>query len=235
MRRLSLSYNKQFEKHFCILQGEWLSLSSTFNDFLELTVCSFVRDEEIYEMIKKKYTQKQFDLFPDMIADLINIEQEKNEKGVVSDYIWEFYMQFITWWELGQYFTPTHVSDFIAEIVKDDSEEYSVLNRKSVNDCACGSGRNLLWWAKKFWQRNIYAIWQDLDRRCCLMAYINLVLSNIDGEIRQWDTIKYDFTDWRSFKLWWWQIPICRKITELPKYKPQEKEEKQKVQSLFDL
>jgi hypothetical protein len=45
-----------------------------------LTVCSFVRDEEIYERIKKKYTQKQFDLFPHMIADLINIEQEKNEK-----------------------------------------------------------------------------------------------------------------------------------------------------------
>jgi len=32
----------------------------------------------------------------------------------------------------------------MAEIVKEDTEEYSVLNKKSVNDCACGSGRNLL-------------------------------------------------------------------------------------------
>lgn len=232
MWRDTLSNKNRFEKQFCELQYQWLSVSQCFSDFLEFTVASFVKDEDIYERIRSRYNDDQYKLFQEMLADLVAIEDEKSVKGIWSDYLWEFYMRFITWWELGQYFTPNHVSDFMAEIVKE--WEYSVLNKKSVNDCACGSGRNLLWGAKAFWQRNIYAIGQDLDRRCCLMAYINLVLSGIDGEIRQGDTLRYHFTDWRSFKLRWWVMPICKKMTDLPKYQKVEVVEWPKQVSLFD-
>ena len=235
----NISSKKPFERHIYHFVATGRDRGKIFNDFLELTVSSFTKNEEVYESIKSRYSDKDINVFSSLLADLIQIEEEKNVNGVVSDYLGNFYMEHITFWEHGQYFTPQHISDFMAQIVSDDIE-WSVLDKMPVNDPACGSGRMALWYAKAKGQRNVKAVLMDLDRRCSLMAYINMVLSSIDCEVYQADSLMQKYYDWWSFKLWWWSIPICNRIIEFPKIvwntekKPQEKiSDKKELVSLF--
>lgn len=89
----------------------------------------------------------------------------------------------------GQYFTPMHITDFMAKIV--DAGEKS---DETVIDNACGSGRMLL--AAHANHPTNYCCAQDLDRICCLMTVCNFIVHGVNGEVVWGDGL--DPTDYRE-------------------------------------
>ena len=60
-------------------------------------------------------------------------------------------------------------------------EQTGIEKRRSINDCACGSGRMLL--AAAEIQPNWHFVGQDVDRRCVNMTALNLGLRNLYGHV----------------------------------------------------
>ena len=58
---------------------------------------------------------------------------------------------------------------------------------KTVEDCACGSGRMLLAAARISRMNSFYGA--DIDSTCCLMAVINLCLNGMIGKVALMDTL----------------------------------------------
>lgn len=91
----------------------------------------------------------------------------------------------------GQFFTPTEICDLMADISDPANAEPTKVcggygKRVTVNDCAAGSGRNLLAAHAKFISagaRKPYLIAEDIDFDCCLMAAVNLMSHGCYGEV----------------------------------------------------
>ena len=91
----------------------------------------------------------------------------------------------------GQFFTPGNICDLMADICDpSDTEPNTLCNafgkRVTVNDCACGSGRNLLAAHAKFVKANArkpYLVAEDIDLDCCQMTAINMMAHGCFGEV----------------------------------------------------
>lgn len=90
----------------------------------------------------------------------------------------------------GQFFTPYHVCEMMAEINLNDApkiiEEQGFV---SINDCACGAGATLIAAANVLQKHKVnyqqYALFvaQDIDRIAGLMCYIQLSLLGCPGYV----------------------------------------------------
>ena len=122
---------------------------------------------------------EEIEYFAQAFGDLVNeMEKSLDSKLVSKDILGEFYQTFITRGEHGQFFTPEHVSDFMAQIlVGDPVVVEGVTKVQNTIDPCCGSGRMLLGAAKAFGKNGVYLTGVDLDRRCSLMTVINLFLN----------------------------------------------------------
>jgi type I restriction-modification system DNA methylase subunit len=166
---------------------DWLDL--ILNSLLALTenhsaLCSTLKLEELnkgkynerYMQIVKKYGEgkigeRAIDHMANAFRFLIQ-ETEESQKDVIG----EIFQAQITYGENGQFFTPEHITDFMAKIaIEDDKKEV-------LNDPCCGSGRFLLSASKE--NKDMYLIGQDIDERCCKMTAINLFIRDLNGEVR---------------------------------------------------
>lgn len=91
---------------------------------------------------------------------------------------------------LGQFFTPPHLCDLMAQI------SHPVDGR--VSDCACGSGRTLLAGASAAgFPRSNYYIGEDMDLVSVKMCALNLMIHGCRGKVVQHDTLRnpilYDY------------------------------------------
>ena len=102
-----------------------------------------------------------------------------------KDVLGEIFQAQITYGEHGQFFTPEHITDCMAQIVM--PEECPNDKPETMMDPCCGSGRFILSAAKT--NPNCYFIGQDIDERCCKMAAINMFIFNLEGEIRCGDSL----------------------------------------------
>ena len=143
------------------------------------------------------------------------------------DIVQDFYMYFaseIYKWDLGQYFTPTEVVDFIVELVNPRAGEH-------VKDPACGSGDFLIS-AFQYAARQNGADLRDSVRgadnstEAVQVAILNMIL-NGDGksQIRSEDSLLHvsDYTDMFS-------VVLCN-----PPFGTRIKETRQEVLRQFDL
>jgi type I restriction-modification system DNA methylase subunit len=103
-----------------------------------------------------------------------------------SDPLGELYMEMISKGHMGQYFTPEHVCDLLAEVSIASAEDC-----KTVLDPTCGSGRMLLSAAKR--NRNMRFYGADVDKVCCKMAVANMLLQSLIGEIAHMDSLSNQF------------------------------------------
>lgn len=104
-------------------------ISETFTDFLTLTANSFAnvlyKSEELeneYLNIIRKY--KNPDIFPELLAMIV----QEFEQNRYQDLLGKIYMQAdFGNARSGQFFTPFHISDFMAQITlcKDDVKKKS--------------------------------------------------------------------------------------------------------------
>ncbi len=134
--------------------------------------------------VDKKIGERTIDLFSKAWGMLCK-ETLETKKDVLG----EIFQQQITYGEHGQFFTPEHITEFMAKMVG-KSPEVTKSDSKSpetIIDPCCGSGRFLLSSAKE--NPDNYFIGQDIDERCCKMAVINMFMRDLRGEIRLGDSL----------------------------------------------
>jgi type I restriction-modification system DNA methylase subunit len=108
------------------------------------------------------------------------------------DVLGEIYMAMVTFGEHGQFFTPRHISEAMAQIV-------GVKDGETCLDPCCGSGTMLIEAGKQ----NPNAIFTgcDLDPRCAKMAALNMIFFNLDAEIYWGNSLMMEmYTKWRISK-----------------------------------
>jgi len=185
------------------------SEDQVFSDFLDMVICALSAGmyEEEYLSIVKRYARDEVNLFCDLLAELI-VVMDDNGAGL-NDCLGEFFQGNISRGKNGQFFTPIHVSDFMAEITMDKD----TTTGKTIIDPCCGSGRVLLSAAKV--NRNNLFHGADLDYRCVKMTAINMCLNGLQGEVAWMNSLSMEH--WGGYSIEYMssftRIPV---ITKLP-------------------
>lgn len=153
--------------------------------------------EESYLAAAKAYDKEELD----GIAEMLGLTVKALEENPAQDFLGNLYMSldFGSGWS-GQFFTPWHVAEFMAEITFADGpsleEELKTKGFISVNDPACGAGCMLIAFAqacrkmeKINYQRQVLFVGQDIDRVVAQMCYIQLSLLGCPGYVVVGDTL----------------------------------------------
>lgn len=154
------------------------------------------RREESYLATVKAYDKEELDDFVKMFGLLV----QALEENPAQDFLGNLYMSldFGRGWS-GQFFTPWHVAEFMAQIELANGVVFSELEKQgyiSVNDPACGAGCMLIAFAqacrkmeKINYQRQVLFVGQDIDRVVAQMCYIQLSLLGCPGYVVVGDTL----------------------------------------------
>lgn len=144
-----------------------------------------------------RYKQEDNAKFYDMMcAYFLILKREIEHKGWFD--AWgDLFMSLITKGGYkGQFFTPSNICNMMSEVTLQEEPEAKQMTtfgkRIIINDCACGSSRNLLA-ANAIFQRNEwrkpYLVAEDIDALCCKMSAINLMAHGCFGEVICHDTL----------------------------------------------
>ena len=184
-------FNKEFEKVFHQLSARYSSWD-VWDDFLYMTAASFSnvmktenwqeREEEYLSRISK-YPKEMQDKFPELLSIVVLALDENPEQ----DFLGSMYHRLnLHQKQKGQFFTPYHISELMAEITIGSKESMDEeIRRKgfiSVNDSCCGAGAMLIAFANMArkhglnYQNSVLFMAQDIDRTAALMCYIQLSL-----------------------------------------------------------
>ena len=174
-----------------------------FRDFLILSTCAiaqpFYRSDEIeqqYLETVKRYNKEQAEQFSKLLALLVSALSEN-----FQDFLGKVYMQLnLGNARVGQFFTPYHISQMMAEITFIDGKE-NIENKEiiTLSEPCCGSGGMVIVYAetmKKYdinFQEKLFVEAIDIDEMCFQMAYLQLSLYGIPARVLLGDTIAYKF------------------------------------------
>ena len=121
-----------------------------FIDFVRMSAISiynsFAKDskmEQEYLRTINKYEKEYQDIFPQMLAELIMAYEETDE---IVDILGPFYeRENLVNRHLGQFFTPTHISEIMTEILLESQDKLNEIIESngfiSILEPACGAGR----------------------------------------------------------------------------------------------
>ena len=179
----------------------WSDFITIFAVALSNTVdnSNFAAREEMYNKIRAKYNEKEFNRFPELIADTVLSLEENPEQ----DFLGSMYMELElgNHW-IGQFFTPYDVCKCMAEITADDVvKQVERSGYITLNDCACGAGATLIAGINEIrrqfknadsplnWNNHVLVSAQDIDFTTGMMCYIQLSLLGCAGYVKIGNTI----------------------------------------------
>lgn len=190
-------FEKIFEKIINITNRDAVSV---FDDFLTYVIAAF--NPEPMPNLRWVYKKEHNVLFYDLMREWIQVVHSQIAKRGWYDAFGDFFMACVgrnSRQYRGQFFTPQHICDLMAEITCCDSDkkEPPVVcggfgPREIINDCACGSARLLLAAHivnNKRGKAPCYYVAEDVDRMCCKMAAINMCCHGMFGEVVCHDTL----------------------------------------------
>ena len=226
MKKDTPNSNKPFERWLYQSLCEWISMNTAFTNFLEIVIISVLNINPIIQWTeRRKQREERYKMLIDtwkdktipakMLSDLVQLMQEHHEEK--KDIIWEMYEDFICQWEHGQFFTPPHIADMMAQCIDIDKE----LSWNNVVDIACWSWKLLMGALKN--NPRINLIWVDIDRRCSMMACINCLFYGWCGYFLVWNTLCNEYEDGRKVSYWMlYEIPKEQldKIIPIPSDSP---------------
>lgn len=175
------------------------NISTVFNDFTALALCSlsqpFYRSQNIeqrYKYIISQYTKEQAEEFSKLLALLVLGLEEKYQ-----DFLGQVFSQLnLGNSNKGQFFTPYHVSKMMAEInfvdIKKDIENKGFI---TLSEPCCGSGGMIIAYAETMkekgynYQHQLFVEAVDIDDMCFKMAYIQLALLGIPAKVIRGDSL----------------------------------------------
>ena len=174
-----------------------------FRDFLTLSTCAiaqpFYRSDEIeqqYLETIKQYNKEQAEQFSQLLALLVSALSEK-----FQDFLGKVYMQLnLGNARTGQFFTPYHISQMMAEITFVDGKDIDKQDIITLSEPCCGSGGMVIAYAETMkkhdinFQERLFVEAIDIDEMCFQMAYLQLSLYGIPARVLLGDTIAYKFS-----------------------------------------
>ncbi len=205
-----------------------------FDDFLTLTLCAFGmgRYEKEYLQTLKPYSKEEINIFPQLLAELVNYYTVKSSSGGWVDGLGEFFEEHNGKFgrdARGQFFTPPQLCDLMARM-------HEPVKGK-INDPAAGSGRCLIAVDRLHPQNryNNFYIAQDVDLRCVKMCAINMQLYGMRGAVIHANSLSLDiFGGYRVYMPDTGLGVVKLSIQECYNYmfEPKQKEEKKHVHKI---
>ena len=186
----------EFQKLFstlCYSRSNW----QVWSDFITMSATAIsnafdqegpVHDdrEKQYMELVRGYTKDEADI----LARLLSIVVQALEDEPRQDFLGEVFQELglNSHWK-GQFFTPYHICEFMAEIILGNAE--TEIERKGwigINDPACGAGALLISARNVMVKRGLPGssalfVAQDIDRTAALMCYIQLALLGCAGYV----------------------------------------------------
>lgn len=195
------NYN-EFKEYFNELSSKY-DAREVFADLMKMCAIaiynSFAKNEEFeirYLDTIKKYSKEAQQVFPKMFANIIMMCQNNTE---LKDVLGEFYeKEKFCNTRTGQFFTPTHISDFMAKVVADKESTLKMIEERGyvgMSEPCCGSGRMVLSYAKAMselginYQECLLVHATDIVEVSCYITYIQLSLYGIPGIVFCGDTL----------------------------------------------
>lgn len=184
---------KQFDQ--MAYRGDY---SQIFEDFLTLVMCCFAwgAEEDLYFDTIKRYDQKELEIFPKMLGELVLIYENKESQWI--DPLGDFYMVLASQYKqsaLGQFFTPAALCDIMAGMQNVPTDKKGL----QISDPTCGSGRTLL--AMNAISPGHYYTAEDLDIICCKMTCVNMMFHSVCGVVIHHNTLTEPTTFRNAWKI----------------------------------
>jgi len=176
---------------------------TVFSDFVSMAAVSienaFLRStdlEEEYMGTIGKYCKDDQLKFPQLLAEVtLGLEYEH------CDLLGAIFMELeIGSKQLGQFFTPYHLSKMMAQVTFGDGDILATKNFIKVSEPACGAGGMIIAFAeamlnKKFNpQQQMWFSCVDIDRVAAKMAYVQLSILGLSGEVIIGNTLSLEFS-----------------------------------------
>jgi type I restriction-modification system DNA methylase subunit len=170
------------------------SYYQVFRDWIDLMLYALQRDDEQYLAVMDRYDndgprgEREADHFAAAFGEL-----QKETANTGLDVLGDVYEVFgLQSDHLGQHFTPHAVADLLATLQHGIDGPV-----ENVSDPACGSGRLLLYTAKR--HPEAFYVGQDKDAVCAKMTALNLCMFNLDGYVVHGDTLRMERRNaWRT-------------------------------------
>lgn len=178
-----------------------------FYDFVKMCAISiynaFSKNEEMeqeYLRTIKSYSKEEQNLFPKMFGELIMMYEETGE---ITDILDSIYMNTKSKDKsLGQVFTPTNVSDFMAKVLIENTDtlKHNIEKNGFITMCepTCGAGGMILSLAKAMknrginYQQDLLVEAIDIADICTYMTYIQLSLYGIPAIVYCGNSLKQE-------------------------------------------
>lgn len=192
----------------------------SWRDFITMFACSlsnptdkehYDEREALYLRTIKKYNKKEQELFPELAAHTV-MALEKNPE---QDFLGSIFMSLNLGNEHnGQFFTPYHVCELMAEVTMEDVvQKVKKDGYISIHDPCCGAGATLiagihaarkrLEKEKLNYQNHILVAAQDIDMIVALMCYIQISLLGVAGYVKIGNSLTEPITDMDSKENRW--------------------------------
>lgn len=171
------------------------SIDTVFNDFLDLYICinSFGRMENLYNEIIKSYKPNELEKLSQSIGLLILAYSNASNFDLLGE-LYEAISSSYKSKNLGQFFTPLHVTDLMAKMTLGSNNNDFLL----VSEPAVGSGRNCI--SVFNINKNVFFNAIDLDKICVKMSIVNFHLYNMIGsEVLHGNTLAFEF--WGGYRI----------------------------------
>jgi len=191
-----------------------------WRDFVVMYACAlsnpvdkehYEEREALYLRLINKYNKQEQPLFPELAAYTVMALEENPEQ----DFLGSIYMSLnLGNQHNGQFFTPYHVCELMAEVTMQDSvmriEKDGYI---TINDPCCGAGATLiagvhaarkrLEKAGYNYQNHVLVVAQDIDQTVALMCYIQLSLLGVAGYIKVGNSLTDPITENDSKENYW--------------------------------
>lgn len=194
-----------------------------WRDYILLHACSIsnVLDKENYDQREKRYlkiinqySKEEQAIFPELTA-YTTMALDQNQE---QDFLGKMFMRLnLGNRSTGQFFTPYHMCELMAEVVATDAlekiEKYGYI---SINDPCCGAGATLIAGVHvirkqlehcdppRNYQNHILVVAQDVDEIVGLMCYIQISLLGLAGFIKIGNSITDPMSTDDSSENYWY-------------------------------
>lgn len=192
-----------------------------WRDFVIMFACALSNglDKEHYEerearymKIIRKYHKEEQNLFPELAAHTVMALEENPEQ----DFLGGIFMELnLGNGKNGQFFTPYHVCQLMADIAEgaNVAEQVEKEGYITIHDPCCGAGATLIAGvhaARKQlekvnlnYQNHVLVVAQDIDETVALMCYIQLSLLGVAAYIKVGNTFTDPIAEGDSTENYW--------------------------------
>lgn len=164
--------------------------------FINATMLNNKKYASEFDNVMRKYTIQEQQEMWSMLIELYELYGKQREPiDIMTEIFSDIGLGNKT---TGQFFTPTHISEMMTEIVVSNNEIEKDIEKNgyiTLHEPTCGAGGMILAYAKELKNkgydtyRNLYVIAWDIDILCTYMTYLQLSMYDIPAVVVNGNTL----------------------------------------------